>query len=157
MPKSKIKSIQGNGTWEHRQHGTMYSNVIEMEDGTVLSANTKSETPPYAVGDEVEYTVRSEHPQYGKSGNVKKIEEERTNYSGGRGNWSPEKDDQIMRQSCIKAASEWSAGREMNSPLQVIVVAQRFFDWCKTGELPMQSSEQELKDELDKADQETEK
>lgn len=136
MVKSKIKSIQGNGTWESK-HGLMYSNIVEMEDGTVLKANAKTAEPPYKVGDEVEYHVSGEN-SYGKWGKVKLPEQEQqsTKYSGG---FSPEKDAKIIRQSCIKAAAEWCSrepSEQYDTPLKVVAVAQMFANWCESGELP---------------------
>jgi len=136
MVTSKIKSIQGNGTWESK-HGLMYANIVEMEDGTILKANSKSQQPPYKVGDEVEYHVQGEN-SYGKWGKVK-LPDEQKPQGKSYGGFSPEKDAKITRQSCIKAAAEWCAGQvdteRYDTPLQVIAVAQMFANWCETGDI----------------------
>ncbi len=59
MNKSKIDELVGNGTWEG-QYGMMYSFNIRLEDGTEGEVNSKSETPPYGVGDDVWYEVKQE-------------------------------------------------------------------------------------------------
>ena len=64
MGKTTIKSIQANGTWEGK-FGLMYQFEVEMEDGTVGEANSKSETPPYSQGSTVWYDVKGE-TKYGK-------------------------------------------------------------------------------------------
>ncbi len=54
---SKIKSIQKLDTsWDGR-NGTMYDYAIALEDGVEGTASSTSpEKPPYAEGDEIEYT-----------------------------------------------------------------------------------------------------
>ena len=64
MKETKIKSIQANGTWDG-QYGTMYQFEVELEDGTVGEANSKSQTPPYSQGSTVWYDVKAE-TKYGK-------------------------------------------------------------------------------------------
>ena len=64
MKETKIKSIQSNGTWEGK-YGMMYQFEVELEDGTVGEANSKSQTPPYSQGSTVWYDVKAE-TQYGK-------------------------------------------------------------------------------------------
>tara|TARA_R110002020_G_scaffold385470_3_gene596385 strand:- start:2564 stop:3028 length:465 start_codon:yes stop_codon:yes gene_type:complete len=64
MKETKIKSIQSNGTWESK-FGLMYQFEVELEDGTLGEANSKSETPPYSQGSTVWYDVKAETP-YGK-------------------------------------------------------------------------------------------
>ena len=56
MKTSKVKSVQGNGTYES-QYGILYKFDYEFEDGTYLSANHKSQNP-FKVGETVEYNVK---------------------------------------------------------------------------------------------------
>ena len=71
MKTSKIKNIQGAGDFD-THHGKLYSFEYELEDGTILKANHKKTPSPFNIGDEVEYEVTREHPEYGKSGKVRK-------------------------------------------------------------------------------------
>lgn len=53
----KVKNIQGDGTWEG--HGkTYYKFEYEFESGLFGSAMHLTETPPFAVGDEVEVEIK---------------------------------------------------------------------------------------------------
>ena len=128
MTVSKVKQIQGDGTW-NSQHGLMYSFMVTMEDGTTLKANSKSQEPPYKVGDEVEYQVTKEN-QYGKQGKVKKFDANaptKTYPVGGKNN------DEIARLACIKAAAELHAQRSDSDDSKVIATAERFFQYAKNG------------------------
>ena len=61
--RSKIKSIQANGTWETRDGKTMYQFEVELEDGAAGEVNAT--TPDrWQVGDEVQYEVKD--GKYGK-------------------------------------------------------------------------------------------
>lgn len=103
MSVTKVKSVQGNGTWINDNgvdlgDGTkgFYSFVYEMEDGTVIKANHK-QAQPYAEGAEVEYEIRgsNEHGSWGKVGKVKDSQ-----YSGSK-TYSKGGDDQ--RRNSIEA------------------------------------------------------
>lgn len=81
MKTTKVKSVQGNGSFDH-EHGAvqadgkklMFRYDYEFEDGTFLQANHKTVPSPFKVGDTVEYEVKSESLQYGKKGRVVKPE-----------------------------------------------------------------------------------
>ena len=61
--RSKIKSIQANGTWETRDGKTMYQSEVELEDGATGEVNAT--TPDrWHVGDEVQYEEKD--GKYGK-------------------------------------------------------------------------------------------
>jgi len=79
MSISKVKSVTGNGSFENdygalQENGKklLFSFEYEMEDGTIIKANHKTDTSPFPVGSEVEYEVKKTHPDHGKSGSVKK-------------------------------------------------------------------------------------
>jgi len=55
--QDKIVSIQGNGTWDS-PYGLLYSFEYEFERGAVLSANHKTSSSPFNVGDVVEYEIK---------------------------------------------------------------------------------------------------
>lgn len=71
--RSKVKSVQGSGSWEFNG-SLMYKFEYQMEDGTILVANHKTQQCPFNVGDEVEYEITKEN-QYGKQGKVGKPQE----------------------------------------------------------------------------------
>lgn len=71
MVQAQIESIQGNGDWEGK-FGTMYKFEVSFNDGTVGQANSKTEQPPYKVGDEVYYEVVSNNERYGKKLKISK-------------------------------------------------------------------------------------
>ena len=72
--QSKIKSITHKGTWESN-YGTMHQQLVSFEDGMDIQVNSKEQTPPYSVGDLMEYHVSGEY-QGTKKGKVKKPEDE---------------------------------------------------------------------------------
>lgn len=112
--QSKIKSIQGSGTWENA-NGVDLGNgkkgffkfEYTFEDGTVLMANSKSSPPPFKVGDVAEYEVKREHPEHGKSGTVKRPQDNnRSGYSGGNRGSYKDNTESIVLQVCAKIASD---------------------------------------------------
>lgn len=77
--QDKIVSIQGNGTWES-PYGLLYSFEYEFERGAVLSANHKTSSSPFNVGDVVEYEIKG--TKNGRSwGKVNKPQPEGSNAS----------------------------------------------------------------------------
>lgn len=96
MTKSKVENLQGNGTWEG-QFGTMYSFNIELADGTYGEVNSKSETPPYGVGDEVWYEVKQE-TSFGKKLKVSTQDPAaRGSYAGGGARVGARKEDPALQ------------------------------------------------------------
>jgi hypothetical protein len=71
--RSKVKQVQGSGNFDWNG-STLYKFEYQMEDGTVLVANHKTQQCPFNAGDEVEYEVTKEN-QYGKQGKVGKPQE----------------------------------------------------------------------------------
>ena len=57
MQNKTVASIQGAGTYES-PHGLLYKFDYSFEDETTISANHKTQAPPFKVGDEVEVVVR---------------------------------------------------------------------------------------------------
>ena len=133
MAISKVKNVQGNGDWESK-YGKMYSFEYEFEDGTVLKANHKTSDGAFSIGEEVEYTVTKEN-EYGKMGKVSKPQEGGYQNNGG-GSRTGDTQDQIMRQTCLKAASEFYA-QSNTSENDVVMTAARWFEWVKSGEMKL--------------------
>jgi len=69
LKTSTVKSVQGSGTWDSN-YGTLYSFEYQMEDGTILKANHKTDSP-FNVGEKVDYEITKEN-EFGKIGKVKK-------------------------------------------------------------------------------------
>ena len=72
---SKVKSVQGAGTWQGNDGTTFYKFDYVFEDGQTLQANHKTSEPMVAVGEMAEYEVTRTHPTYGPAGKVKKPQE----------------------------------------------------------------------------------
>ena len=75
MVQAQIESIRGKGDWKG-QYGTMYSFEVTFNDGTVGEANSKTPEPPYKVGDEVFYEVKSNNERWGKKLKISKQPQE---------------------------------------------------------------------------------
>lgn len=71
MTRSKVKSVQANGTWNGKDGTLFYRYDYEMMDGEELQASHKTEMP-FKPGDEVDYEITKTHPTYGSTGKVKK-------------------------------------------------------------------------------------
>lgn len=123
---SKVVAIHPKGSYEGK-YGTMYSFKVTMEDGESLEANAKSSTPPYAVGDVVEYEITQVTDKYGNKGKVKKPTEggyQTSSQPIGRTG----KDVDIMRQTALKAAVEFNAQRQTELS-KVLVEAEMMHKW----------------------------
>lgn len=104
MQISKVTNIQGAGTWEHPQGGTLFQFDVELEDGTAGRVNAKSERPWFGVGTEVAYRITKEHPTYGKSLKFDKPEYANGGPQGGGGRGqSPE--------AIARIQSSWALGQ----------------------------------------------
>ena len=62
MTQATLQACQANGTW-NASHGVMYSFEVQMSDGTSGECNSKSEQPPYSVGDTVWYEITGQTPR----------------------------------------------------------------------------------------------
>jgi len=121
MQRAQIESIQGKGDWKG-QYGTMYTFEVSFNDGTVGEANCKTEQPPYKVGDEVWYEVKSNNERWGKKLKI-------TKQDPGQGfaprPSSPDKDKQIIRGMCFKVAGmAWAnqyKHKQFDTPHEVMV------------------------------------
>lgn len=137
---SKIKAIVPNGNWTGK-YGTMYSFKVTFEDGVTIEANSKTDQPPYRVGDEMSYEITNDDPKFGAKGRV--FKPEAGQYSN---NASPaangNRDAIIMKQTALKCASEFNANRtsDING---VIADAQAMFDWLTGASEAPKGVEQE--------------
>jgi len=74
MKTSKVKQVQGSGTYDS-MYGLLYKFEYLFEDGTVLTANHKTQDGNFKIGDEVEYEIKGTN-DYGSWGKVGKPQEE---------------------------------------------------------------------------------
>jgi hypothetical protein len=116
---SKVKDVQGAGNFTN-EHGTFNTFEYEFEDGTIMKANHKNGS--FNQGDEVEYTIKREHPDFGCSGSVKKPQEAyaktaQTTQQNGN------KDNEILFAVCLKASAEILARNSISCPESHQVVA----------------------------------
>lgn len=59
----KIASIKPDGKPWESQYGPMYPFYVVFQDGAAGTVNSKTETPPYKVGDEVGYEITGKSPK----------------------------------------------------------------------------------------------
>ena len=113
--KSKVTSVQANGTWEG-SYGLMYKYEISFDNSDVGEYSSKSiEQTKFVIGQEVEYTYTG-----GKFPKVKPV------YIAPVEGPGQSREDLIIRQSCIKAAAEISS-----NPESAIKAAEQFYAWVR--------------------------
>lgn len=129
MKTSKVKSVQANGTYDSN-YGLLYKYEYEFEDGTVLTANHKSQNP-FPVGEEIEYEVKGTN-EYGSWGKVSKPKE---NGYGGNSYKGGGKSNSVSA-FALSYAKDWCLGLHSNgnpqTPDNVLAVAEKFNEWLKT-------------------------
>ena len=121
MQKAKIESIQGKGTWDG-PHGLLYQYEVSFHDGTVGEVNSKTNPPPYKVGDEIYYEVKSNNERWGKKLKVSKNPPQQGGFAPQP---NPNKDKQIIRGMCFKIAGmAWAnqyTHKQFETPHEVMV------------------------------------
>lgn len=122
MKTSKITHIEGKGTWSNGQKTfNRYQVSFANGDNPIFLATGEFKK---SVGDEATYNIKDE--KY----NTAKLVYEQPAPRGVSGGMS--KDQQIIRQTVIKAASEFNAKRSVGSE-QVIKDAELFLNWINNG------------------------
>jgi len=155
IKKSKVKSVQANGTWEGK-FGMMYKFEVEFEneDAGEYSSKTQDQDK-FVEGQEMEYEFIDGHfpkvkPIYqkpdfasGSSNNkpTKEYWEEREKknkeyYADRHDN----KQLNICRQSSLKVAVDYCSGGNC-STTDVLKVAQEFVDWVMEDKMPDENNE----------------
>lgn len=125
-----VKSVQGNGTYESR-YGTMYKFEVSFEDGTVGEYSSKyAEQNKFEVGATVDYEYTG--GQYPK---VKPVYE-KPNNAGKSFVKDPKTQEQIIRQSMLKASVDfWAIDPKLKPSVEdVLKVAERFVTFVKGNE-----------------------
>lgn len=122
MVQAQIESIQGKGEWKG-EYGLLYQYEVTMNDGTVGEVNSKTNPPPYKVGDEVWYEVKSNNERWGKKLKVSKNPPQQGGYQPRPAD--PKKDKQIIRGMCFKIAGmAWAnqyTHKQFETPHEVMV------------------------------------
>ena len=132
--KKVIKQIQSNGDFE-TQHGKLYSFEYIFEDGYSGYCNHKTPQSPFQLGQEVFVTENGTTPRGDQKIKVNKEDQSQYNAQNSTQNNSVVdniKNEQIMRQSCLKASAEFYAQKSA-SENDVVYTAMRWFEWAKTG------------------------
>lgn len=128
---SKIKTVQGSGTWSGKDGTLFYKYDYVMEDGAAFQASHKDQDK-FSPGDEVEYEITGTHPTYGANGKVSKP----NNYQGG-GFKSKGASSNIasfaLSYAKDMAGFHISQGKEFGST-EVIKVADVFLKWLKENQ-----------------------
>tara|TARA_R110002110_G_scaffold25909_3_gene95944 strand:- start:3103 stop:3531 length:429 start_codon:yes stop_codon:yes gene_type:complete len=138
IKKSKVKSVQANGTWEGK-FGMMYKFEVEFEneDFGEYSSKTQDQTK-FVIGQEMEYEYIDGHfpkvkPVYQKPDFAS------NGFSGGY-----KKDDNvqkmIVKQSSLKSAVDYCSGGNCSTS-DVLKVAQEFVDWVMEDKKPNENNE----------------
>lgn len=132
---SKIKNIQGAGDYDSK-HGKLYKFEYEFEDGTILTANHKTQQSPFKIGDEAAYEVKGTN-DYGSWGKVSKPDQ---NFGASDARHAQahkevrddNRNQSIIRQTCIKAAAEFHAQSSASAD-DVLKTAQKFVDFVNSN------------------------
>ena len=121
MVQAQIESIQGKGEWKG-EYGLLYQYEVTMNDGTVGEVNSKTNPPPYKVGEEVWYEVKSNNERWGKKLKVSKNPPQQGFTPRPA---DPKKDKQIIRGMCFKIAGmAWAnqyTHKQFDTPHEVMV------------------------------------
>ena len=138
IKKSKVKSVQANGTWEGK-FGVMYKFEIEFEneDAGEYSSKTQDQNK-FVEGQEMEYEFIDGHfPK------VKPVYQKPDFVSNGVSG-SYKKDDNvqkmIVKQSSLKSAVDYCSGGNCSTS-DVLKVAQEFVDWVMEDKKPDENNE----------------
>ena len=72
MTEATITQVTGAGTWDS-PNGLLYKFAYSFDDGITLTAQHKTETPRFKVGEKVGYEITQTN-QYGSLGKVHKLD-----------------------------------------------------------------------------------
>ena len=119
MKKSKLKNAQQNGMFKE-----YYKFELEFENGDAGNIYKKAESSGLTLGEEYEYTINDK-------GTIKIQTEYMKNqtYTGNNNSYNyEEKDNKIIKQSCLKAAATFHQ-QSRATPEDVIQTAQKFVEY----------------------------
>ena len=138
IKKSKVTSVQNNGTWEGK-FGMMYKFEVAFENGDCGEYSSKSQDQNKFVKDqEMEYEFLD-----GKFPKVKPVYQQAQSFSGSSNKGykeDPKKQKIIAKLSLIKSAQEYCNGNNC-STTDIIKVAQEWLDWVLEDKMPNENNE----------------
>jgi hypothetical protein len=125
MYTSRITSIEPNGSWTGK-FGIMNAYKVELANGHLLNFNAKGEFK-YPIGSDISYKITNEEM---KNASVIQTEYQNNNFEKNTdsNNKTLTKDQLIIRQTCIKAASELHASKQSSDEM-VLNSAKTFLNW----------------------------
>ena len=127
MKNSKIKSLQGAGTWND-----MFKFEVTFENGDTGTVFSKSQEPPYKIGDSKYYEITPS----GRGFKVKMLKDpEPTQQSGGyQGGGRRDTNQDIARSVALKASIEYNNANKSDAGIDIILdTAQIFEHYLMTG------------------------
>lgn len=132
IKKSKVKSVQGTGTWQGN-YGLMYLWEIEMENGDTGQYMSKSEQQnKFTVGVEAEYEWKDgQYPKIKPYSTFNQGAPKSFNNAGG----SDKVQEFIIAQSSLKSAVDY-CNVNGGDVAKVLDIADTFKNWVLTGEKP---------------------
>lgn len=135
MSVSKVKNVQAKGgEWVTKRGDTMYPFEYEFEDGVVGEANHKTQAPRFPVGSEVAYEITGQTPVGDNRLSLNKPDAQNQPRQQSKPMVNnQEVQDQIMRQTCVKASAEYYAQKSNGGHIEVVTFAEYLYQYCKTG------------------------
>jgi len=135
--ESKVLDVQANGTWKTDDGTTFYKFEVTMENGDSGEYYAKSpDQEKFTKGQPASYTFRD-----GKFPKIKPVWTQTT--TGGGTTTTHNREDLIVRQTCIKAGAEVS-----NNPEHAVMAAEVFYRWVMLKEAPEPKENQKAKQDL---------
>lgn len=130
--KSKVISVQSNGTWEG-SYGTMYKFEVSFENGDTGEYSSKSKDQnKFVIGHETEYEFTD-----GKYPKVKPVYNPPSGGSFNKFNNDPNRQKMIVKQSSLKVASDLCIANNKTDLNSVFKMADQIVAWVmddKAGE-----------------------
>ena len=123
--KSKVISVQSNGTWEG-SYGTMYKFEVSFENGDTGEYSSKSKDQnKFVIGHETEYEFTD-----GKYPKVKPVYNPPSGGSFNKFNNDPNRQKMIVKQSSLKVAIDYLSAKGVNMDLNdVFKTADKIVEW----------------------------
>jgi AAA15 family ATPase/GTPase len=132
-----VSSTSRGGEWVSPDGKTYYPSEYEFEDGVTGDALHETVEPKFKQGDEVAYEIKK--TVNGKN-SIRVQDAKYIKNKQGRGQnqqskpvMNHEVQDQIMRQTCVKASAEFYAQRGDGDHISVVKFAEYLYQYCKTG------------------------
>ena len=130
--KSKVISVQSNGTWEG-SYGTMYKFEVSFDNGDTGEYSSKSKDQnKFVIGHETEYEFTD-----GKYPKVKPVYNPPSGGSFNKFNNDPNRQKMIVKQSSLKVASDLCIANNKTDLNSVFKMADQIVAWVmddKAGE-----------------------